>query len=76
MGKMRTWKKMMLSLALAAGVAVGGTAEAMTLDEEQQLDVLSAQNQIWEKNMSIEEAVAIITNAGSKKTRGRKKKTE
>lgn len=55
---MRAWKKMMLSLALAAGVAVGDTAEAMTLDEEQQLDVLSAQNQIWEKNMSIEEAVA------------------
>ncbi len=55
---MRAWKKTVLSLTLAAGVAVGGTAEAMTLDEEQQLDVLSAQNQIWEKNMSIEEAVA------------------
>ena len=55
---MRTWKKRVLSLALAAGVAVGGTAEAMTLDEERQLDVLSAQNQIWEQNMSIEEAVA------------------
>lgn len=55
---MRAWEKMVLVLALAAGVAVGGTAEAMTLDEEQQLDVLSAQNQIWEKNMSIEEAVA------------------
>ena len=55
---MRTWKKRVLSLALAAGVVVGGTAEAMTLDEEQQLDVLSAQNQIWEQNMSIEEAVA------------------
>ena len=37
---MQAWKKMVLSLALAAGVAVGGTAEAMTLDEEQQLDVL------------------------------------
>ena len=55
---MQAWKTILLSLALAAGVAVGGTAEAMTLDEEQQLDVLSAQNQIWEKNMSIEEAVA------------------
>ena len=55
---MRAWKKTLLSLAVAAGIAVGGTAEAMTLDEEQQLDVLSAQNQIWEKNMSIEEAVA------------------
>ena len=55
---MLAWKKMLLSLTLAASVAFGGTAEAMTLDEERQLDVLSAQNQIWEKNMSIEEAVA------------------
>ena len=55
---MRAWKKTVLSLTLAAGVAVGGTAEAMTSDEEQQLDVLSAQSQIWEKNMSIEEAIA------------------
>ena len=55
---MRAWKKVGVVLALAAGVVVGGTAEAMTLDEEQQLDVLSAQNQIWEQNMSIEEAVA------------------
>ena len=54
---MRAWKKKVLSLALAAGVAIGGTAEAMTSDDEQQLDVLSAQNQIWEKYMSIEEAV-------------------
>lgn len=55
---MRAWKKVGVVLALAAGVVVGGTAEAMTSDEEQQIDVLSAQNQIWEKNMSIEEAVA------------------
>lgn len=55
---MRAWKKTLLSLAVAASVAFGGTAEAMTSEEEQQLDVLSAQNQIWEKNMSIEEAVA------------------
>ncbi len=55
---MQTWKKMLLSLTLAASVAIGGTAEAMTSDEERQLDVLSSQNQIWEKNMSIEEAVA------------------
>ena len=55
---MQTWKKMLLSLTLAASVAIGGTAEAMTSDEDRQLDVLSSQNQIWEKNMSIEEAVA------------------
>ena len=55
---MRAWNTILLSLALAAGVVVGGTAEAMTLDEEQQLDVLSAQNRIWEQEMCINEAIA------------------
>ena len=55
---MRAWEKMLLAFALAAGVAVGGTAEAMTSDDEQQLDVLSSQNRIWEQEMCIEEAIA------------------
>ena len=55
---MRAWKKMLLAFALTAGVALGGTAEAMTSDEEQQLDVLSSQNRIWEQEMCIEEAIA------------------
>ena len=55
---MRTWKKMLLAFALTAGVALGGTAEAMTSDDEQQLDVLSSQNRIWEQEMCIEEAIA------------------
>ncbi len=54
---MQAWKKTLLSLALAAGVALGGTAEAMTSDDEQQLDVLSTQNRIWEQEMCIEEAI-------------------
>ena len=55
---MMAWKRICLALSLAAGVALGGTAEAMTSDDEQQLDVLSSQNQIWEKEMCIGEAVA------------------
>ena len=55
---MMAWKRICLALSLAAGVALGGTAEAMMSDDEQQLDVLSSQNQIWEKEMCIGEAVA------------------
>ncbi|MBQ9377579.1 MAG: hypothetical protein IJU05_07250 [Schwartzia sp.] len=58
---MRMMKKTGLALALAIGVAFGGTAEAsMPYDRsqmEQQLDLLSAQKDIWEKYMCLEEAI-------------------
>lgn len=45
-------------VALAIGVVFGGAAEAAMAEAEQQLDLLSAQEDIWKKEMSIDEAIA------------------
>ncbi len=55
---MTTIRRMGLALALAAGVLLGGAAEAAMGEEEQQLDVLSTQKQIWEREMCLDEAIA------------------
>ena len=55
---MKAWKALGATLALAAGIACCGTAEAATAEEERQLDILSAQEDIWKKEMSIDEAIA------------------
>lgn len=55
---MKSWKTLGVTLALAAGIACCGSAEAATAEEEQQLDILSAQEHIWMKEMSIDEAIA------------------
>ncbi len=53
---MTTIRRRGLALALAAGVLLGGAAEAATGEEEQQLDVLSAPKQIWEREMRVDGA--------------------
>ena len=47
-----------LAVVLAAGFAFGGAAEAASTEADPQLDLLSAQENIWKKEMSIDEAIA------------------
>ncbi|MBO4853142.1 MAG: hypothetical protein J5477_05890 [Schwartzia sp.] len=50
--------KIGLAVVFAIGAALGGAAEAATTEEARQLDLLSAQEEIWKGAMSIEEAIA------------------
>lgn len=55
---MEAAKKIGLVLVLVANIFFCSIAEAeLTGDDEQQLDVLSAQSRIWEKEMCLEEAI-------------------